>query len=196
MSYAHTALPGKEVIRFFNDLSENVAQLVSLPTGSEPGFMDKSMQGGELWTKELLRAVGTCQVFVALMSDPYVRSEWCSREWFAFSRRNVTSASRDVIPHRTGMIPVWWTPVPMNRLPDAVTRVQFFSPRAMPGENITARYESDGVYGLMRQRKDALYKGVVWHLAQSIAKFHFSCAVESRILHERELHDIFREAAS
>lgn len=196
LSYAHTAPPGKEVIKFFADLSEDVAAQVSLPTGSEPGFMNKSMHAGSLWAEDLLSAVGTCQVFVALLSDPYVASEWCSREWFAFSQRKVTNVSGDVNPHRTGMIPVWWTPVPMHRLPAAVTKVQFFSPRAMPGENIAARYESDGVYGLMRRRKEALYRGVVWHLAQSIAEFHFSCEVASQILREGELHDIFREAPS
>jgi TIR domain len=193
-SYAHAGQPSPLVVNFFNDLSVDVAELVGMSTGSDPGFMDQSMVGGARWTGELLNAVGTCQVFIALLSGPYVASPWCGREWFAFSRRKVISRSGDDATFQTGMIPViWTTPMPdEQRLPLAVTQVQRFSPRELQGEDVRA-YEANGVYGLLRQDLVAQYRWVVWRLAQSIADFHFAYRVEPLVLSEDELDDIFRE---
>jgi hypothetical protein len=194
-SYAHAGTPSPYVIEFFNDLSVDVAELVGMPAGSDPGFMDQSMPGGASWTGELLNAVGTCQVFIALLSGPYVQSPWCGKEWFAFSRRKVISRGGDHATFRTGMIPViWTTPMPgEQRLPLAITRVQRFSPRELHGEDVRGPYEANGVYGLLRQKRVEQYQWVVWRLAQSIAEFHFACQVEPLVLREDELHDIFRE---
>jgi hypothetical protein len=194
-SYAHAGQPSPFVVDFFNDLSVDVAELVGMPTGSDPGWMDRSMAGGESWTGELLYAVGTCQVFVALLSGPYVASPWCGKEWYAFSRRKVISRTGDHATFQTGMIPVsWTTPMPdEHRMPASVTRVQRFSPRERHGEDMRGAYEADGVYGLLRQRLETEYRWVVWRLAQSIAEFHFAYQVEPLVLREDELHDIFRE---
>ena len=202
LSYAHSAWqraqgaqpePNQRIAEFFDDLSENVAQLVAKPPGADPGFMDRSIPGGSRWTPELLEAVGTCQVFVALLSDPYVSSEWCGKEWYAFSQRIVTSRAGDGIGHQTGIIPVIWTPVPDTRLPKAVRDVQRFSPRGLPDVNIPARYGTDGIFGLKNIGLDTFYQSVVWRLAQRIAEFHFGYVVEPRVIRERELRDIFRE---
>jgi TIR domain len=194
-SYAHAGQPSPLVVEFFNDLSVDVAELVGMPAGSDPGFMDQSMVGGATWGEELLNAVGTCQVFIALLSGPYVASSWCGKEWSAFSKRKVISRSGDDATFRTGMIPViWTTPMPdENRLPLPVTRVQRFSPRELNGENIRGPYEANGVYGLLRQNLLEQYRWVVWRLAQSIAEFHFAYRVEPLVLREHDLGDIFRE---
>jgi hypothetical protein len=202
LSYAHSAWhrsqgaqpdPNQRIAEFFDDLSENVAQLVARPPGADPGFMDRAMVGGTRWTPELLEAVGTCQVFVALLSHPYVSSQWCSREWYAFSQRTVTSPAGDGSGHQTGIIPVIWTPVPEARLPKVVREVQRFSPRGLPDADIPARYESDGVFGLKNIGLDTFYQSVVWRLAQRIAEFHFGHVVEARVMRESDLRDIFRE---
>ncbi|MGH8940007.1 MAG: TIR-like protein FxsC, partial [Actinomycetes bacterium] len=39
----------RHVLRLFQDLSENVNQLLALPSGRDPGFMDLTMSGGEEW---------------------------------------------------------------------------------------------------------------------------------------------------
>jgi TIR domain len=185
--------PNRRTSKFFDDLSENVAELVSRPVGSEPGFMDRSIASGTNWPDELLAAVGRCQVFVALLSDPYVASSWCSKEWYAFSRRTVYRRAREGRTDETGIIPVIWTPAPDNRLPAVVSKVQRFSPRGLPEADVAARYNADGVYGLMRTGQDMLYDVVVWRLAQRIAEFHFGHEVEERILCQDELRDFFRE---
>jgi hypothetical protein len=205
LSYAHAAWqrsqgsqpePNQRIADFFDDLSENVAELVARPAGADPGFMDRSIPGGSRWTPELLEAVGTCQVFVALLSDPYVSSRWCSMEWYAFSQRKVTSRTGDGAANQTGTIPVIWTPVPDARLPAVVRAVQRFSPRGLPDVNIPAPYEANGVFGLKNLGLDTHYQGVVWRLAQRIAEFHFGYMVEPRIMREHELRDIFRENPS
>ena len=74
--------------RFFFDLRENVGQLITLTTGEDFGFMDTRIQAGMQWADVLLHAAGTCQVLIALLSAPYLKSKWCGMEWCAFSRRS------------------------------------------------------------------------------------------------------------
>jgi TIR domain len=200
LSYAHTARrparagPNQWIVKFFDDLSENVAELVARPAGADPGFMDRSIPGGTRWTEELLAAVGSCQVFVALLSGPYLASEWCGREWYAFSQRKVNSRAVNGVATQTGIIPViWTTPAPADQLPGVVSNVQRFSPSSLPDAETAERYETDGVYGLMRLRQDLHYEVVVWRLAQHIAEFHFAHVVESQVLRKDDLRDIFRE---
>lgn len=183
--------PDQRIIKFFNDLSENVAQLVSRPVGSDPGFMDRSIAAGAYWTDELLAALGRCKAFVALLSDPYIASHWCRMEWYAFSQRKVTRTTGDGKVAHSGIIPVIWTPVPDHRLPPAVTEVERFSPRGLPDVHIAARYEANGVYGLLRMGQDDLYEVLVWRLARRIAEFHFSHVVEELILCQDDLRDPF-----
>jgi hypothetical protein len=196
LSYAHAHHrdePNKRIIEFFNDLSEDVAELVATPAGSDPGFIDRSMTGGTRWSSELLKAIGTCKVLVALLSDPYVTSSWCGMEWCAFARREVTRKVGDRSDNETGIIPVVWTPVPANRLPAVVAEVQRFSPRGLPDVNVPALYAVEGVYGFMRMGQEMHYRAVVWRLAQTIAEFHFGHEVGSLILGPEDLVDVFRE---
>jgi hypothetical protein len=203
LSYAHSVEgfqpkgppqePNRRVMTFFDDLSENVAELVSRPPGLDPGYMDRSMHGGVRWTNELLRAIGTCHVFVALLSASYFVSTWCSKEWFAFSQRDVVRQSNDGPDHQTAIIPVIWAPLPHDRIPAVVNSVQRFSPSGLVNADITAQYDENGVVGLLRMQQESAYQTVVWRLAQRIATIHYSHRVEPRPLHESELCDIFRE---
>jgi hypothetical protein len=193
LSYARDGRATQYVADFFKDLSDDVAQLVGRPAGSDPGFMDRSVQGGALWLSDLLHAVGSCQVFVALLSDPYVASEWCSKEWYAFSQRPVRSRDTDEVTNRTGIVPILWAPMPERPPPRVISAVQRFEPRGLEGEDISARYRVEGVYGLKRLNRIDLYQGVVWHLAQAIARFNFAYKVESLVLEPDNLRDIFRE---
>lgn len=188
--------PNEAVIRFFEDLSEDVAQLISRPPGSDPGFMDRSMRGGVKWTDELLTAVGTSQVLVALLSDPFINSTWCGMEWHAFSQRPVRprpGAKRD---HQTGIIPVLWAPYPDDRTPKAVSEVQRFSPSGLPDPSISARYEMEGVLGLIRTGPESSYRALVWRLALRIADFLESHRVEPREFASDQLRNVFREEES
>jgi hypothetical protein len=179
----------RRIYRFFNDLSENVAELVSRPVGSVPGYIDVTGARSTRWTSELLEAIGTCQVFVPLLSRPYIESSWCGQEWYAFSRRRVVAhgASRP-----TGIIPVLWAgPLSDELMPTEIVNSSRFIPEgSFDGIDLAARYESEGVLGLL-QTQEELYHAVIWRLAQKIADVFYDCAVDPQIIDPRNLYDVF-----
>lgn len=204
LSYAHSTLsaqdleslgPDHDVVRFFSDLSKQVAGLVSRRTGADPGFMDWSISAGRKWTNELLWAIGNCEVFIALLSGPYTSSHWCGKEWFGYCQRRVISDGR---PNpRLPIIPVVWAPYPEELTPKVILDVQRFSPGVVPGINVRAEYELYGVSGLLWNLREASYRAVVWRLAQEIARFHHSKnSVEPRTLSEDELYNAFQESGT
>jgi|SRR5689334_11353924 len=184
-----------QVVKFFQDLSMHVGGLTVRRPGSDPGFMDLSMDPGSEWRGELLEAVGTCKVFVALLSPSYTASEWCAKEWDAFSRRKVTGGEPGG-RYRTGIIPVVWSPYPINMFPQVIRRKQWFSPEGLPGMDLMAEYQEYGISGLMWLRREDAYRGVIVRLAQHIARFYHSYEVRPQVLREDELENIFRERES
>jgi TIR domain-containing protein len=175
--------PDKDVITFFNDLSDNVARLVSRRAGADPGFMDRSIRPGQRWTEELLHAVGTCDVFVPLLCVPYTSSRWCGMEWYAFSQRNGAGGA---------IIPVIWAPFSEQRIPAIVNQVQRFSPGDLPDVEAQAEYEQHGVSGLIWLMRMVPYRWVVWRLAREIAQRHHGIhTVDQRTLGEDELRNAF-----
>ncbi|MBR7833238.1 toll/interleukin-1 receptor domain-containing protein [Actinospica durhamensis] len=66
----------------------------------------QAMRSGRDWEREILRAVGSCQVFVDLRSNPYSHSPWCGREWTAFTRRRCWS--RTTRERTATNAAVWW----------------------------------------------------------------------------------------
>jgi hypothetical protein len=185
--------PNDQVVRFFGDLSVNVAELVYRRPGADPGFMDRSMRGGGRWTDELLRAVGGCQVFVPLLSAAYLSSEWCGMEWHAFSQRKVTKLEESAPSLQTCIIPVAWVSVPETDVPPCVSAVQQFLPDDLPDPDTGRRYKTDGVFGLLRMHQEAPYQAVVWRLAVRIRDIYNSHSVEPRTFGRAELRNIFQE---
>jgi hypothetical protein len=177
---------------FFEELSENVAQLVSVPAGIGTGYMDRSIASGTQWTPELLNAIGTCQVFVALLSAPYINSLWCAQEWSAFSQREVVPRSGEAAQN-TAIIPVIWAPFAEKVTPPTIDAIQRFSPNGLRDLDIVRQYHVYGMQGLMQAGLTGSYQTVVWELARQIATVHRSHWVRPQTFHENELHDIFRE---
>jgi len=205
LSYAHPGEsrgpgpprePSRHVIKFFDDLSETVAELVPRQPGSYPGYLDRSIPDGGHWTHELLEAIGTCQVFVALLSPSYFISPWCSMEWYAFSQRKAERRAGTAPDHETGIIPVIWAPFPHEPVPAVVNEIQRFMPHGLPDPRIAAQYEREGVFGLLHMRQEPSYQAVVWRLAQRIAKRRASHRVDPCTFRQSELRDIFREQRS
>ncbi|WP_233510007.1 TIR-like protein FxsC [Actinomadura craniellae] len=202
LSYAHTGRgkrsagpaqePNRQVIKFFDDLSDNLSQLVSRPPGADPGFIDRSIPDGGRWSDELMHAVGTCQIFVALLSMPYLTSEWCGMEWHAFSQRTVTKLRESGSDRTTAILPVLWAPTPREIIPPVVSKVQRFTPAGLPDPNYTEHYRNEGVFGLTKTSPDA-YEAIVWQLARRISDLHYSHRVEPRALQRDQLRNIFLE---
>jgi hypothetical protein len=202
LSYAHSQVINRDrerryernrrFTRFFDDLSDNVAELVSRPAGSDPGYMDdRSITSGQRWNAELLRAIGTCQIFVALLSPNYFTSLWCGFEWHAFAQRQVITYPEREKSNQAAIIPVIWAPIHED-VPAIVKEIQWFYPHDSSNSNIAARYESDGILGLLQLDPDA-YQAVVWQLAKRIAEICHDHRVEPRLFQVGELRNIFKE---
>jgi hypothetical protein len=181
---------------FFNDLSRNVGQLVYRPPGADPGFIDRQMRTGVEWEQEILRAVGTCQVFVALISDPYVHRPWCGREWHAYAQRQTWSRVDRRPVETKGLLPVVWAPSPEESKPKIITARQLFVPRGLQDTLIGEQYLEEGIFGLLTVAPEA-YRATVWRLAQEIQRLIFGYWVEPRIPGGIEaLQNVFDEGES
>jgi hypothetical protein len=170
--------PNRDVVRLFDDLTELVSELTGTPGGADPGFMDRSMEGGDLWQRSVLEAAGTCQVMVCLMSPAFLfQSTWNPREWDLFSRRRVVPRNPTGPRTETAIVPVLWTPV-SQPLPRPVAEVNMFTPLGLPDEDWTAHYLSDGLLGVIRTGRTEIYDAIVWKLARHIQRVHQSFWVE------------------
>lgn len=164
------------VLRFHQGLCNHVRQLVGTHTGAIPGFIDQQMPGGTGWRAEIIHMLRNTSVFVALLSADYVDSEWCGKEWQAFSQRSFTRRDGKASSSQAAILPVIWSPLPRIRIPPAVQEVQRFAPQIVAGDEIRASYAHNGIYGLAIA-ENRHYQALVWHLAQLIADFYhtFDC---------------------
>jgi TIR domain len=180
--------------RFFRDLADNVALLIPRRADVPAGFMDQRIRGGVRWTDELLHAVGTCQVLVALLSASYMRSEWCRMEWHAFSLREVSRIpGADASPRQGCIVPVIWAPL-HSEPPEHVRLTQTFSPDPEPDPRADGHYKRNGVIGLMKVRRlNDYYEIVAWQLALHIADILYSQRTEHRKFEEKELRRVLED---
>jgi hypothetical protein len=186
--------PDEHVERFFNELWENVGELISGPAGVPPGYMDREMRGGMWWTDELMSAVGTCQILVALLSARYLNSQWCRMEWHAFSQRTVRRLDgADRSSHQSCIVPVIWAPF-SSPLPDHIRPTLVFRPQREPNRRVPGQYEENGIFGLMRMGEPKnSYQIVAWQLAMTIAKIYHGQRTEPRVFELAELRECLPE---
>ena len=171
--------PGPEVRLFFQHLTEDVGELIGAPLGYDPGYLDRADSVGTDWERQLLTAIGTCQVLICLMSGPLLRdSKWCAREWHAFARRKVSPNSAQARTGEKAIVPVIWHPLDHTvRLPPVVARVGLFVPPDLPDPGYETAYRKDGLLGLMRTGQDKAYRAIVWKLAMHVNRVRQSCVV-------------------
>jgi hypothetical protein len=180
--------------QFFEALCAVMAQLVYLPIGCDRGFMDtEGLPGGMNWPEELIRALGSCQVLVGLLSMPYLKSDWCGREWHAFALRHKESAA-GASPNQGCIIPVRWTPLvgpPPTVLSD---HVNVFEPKdVLRIPNLRQRYNAVGIFRLMQEGEEEAVGEIVWQLARKIQETYYSQRLEPRRFTPGDLVNVFRE---
>ncbi|WP_166661402.1 TIR-like protein FxsC [Paractinoplanes brasiliensis] len=169
--------PNRFVMQFFDELSENVNNLIGSMPGRDPGFLDVARGGGELWERQLLHAAGTCQVFICLLSTPYLTgSQWCAREWDLFTRREVRPRHSLAQPYETAVVPVLWTPL-STPLPPVVSDVNLFVPTRLR-DDYRAEYQAEGLLGLLRTGQRLVFDTVVWRIAQRVVDIRHNYWVE------------------
>ncbi|HEY0531304.1 MAG TPA: TIR-like protein FxsC [Actinoplanes sp.] len=184
------------VTRFFDDLTADVNDLIGSVPGRDPGFLDVAGDGGVLWRRRLLHAVGTCHVFICLLSAPYLhQSEWCAREWDLFARRSVKPRVSDADPAESAIVPVLWTPL-TGDVPEVVADVNYFVPARLPPDD-RAAYRAEGMLGLLKTGQENVYQAIVWRLAQHVERIRRTYRVEPLYLQsEDDLRTTFERGGS
>lgn len=178
LSYAHLPRNGSEeadpdlwVHRLFCDLCEHIQNMTA--HAGAPGFMDRSMRAGQIWSHELADSLVGCRVFVPLYSPRYFISSWCGKEWTVFGRRQARYRIEGQRGTPSAVVPALWSPVPDHQLPDTVKQIQYAHPE------LGQKYRSFGLYGLAKLssfRND--YQKAVLHLARRIVEVGESIIVE------------------
>jgi hypothetical protein len=182
LSYARTAgeVPDTFVRQLFADLEQHLRQLLNSLPGQSLGFMDMTMRGGELWERRVLRAAGTSQVFIALLSNRFLNgSSWCATEWDVFARREIKPRATAYSVDETAILPVLWAPI-TEPIPDLVEAVQRFTPQRLPNPGYAESFEAWGIYGLQTQDPEA-YRSIVWSLALRIQSMFAAQYVEPSV---------------
>ncbi|GIJ81260.1 TIR domain-containing protein [Micromonospora phaseoli] len=186
---APRAEASRHVPQFFDDLSMNVNELLGLPGGEVAGYVDLTLDGGERWQDQVLHAVGTCQVFISLLSPSYFASRWCAMEWDAFARRRTTDRRSGAPVPSTGFLPLSWVPT-SKAIPQPIAEINTFGAALDP--EVRRHYQAEGLYGLMTMRLDHEYAQVVWRVAMQIAQMCQEQTVEPDVpLTAYDLKDTF-----
>jgi hypothetical protein len=170
---------GKEVLQFFEDLTDDVGELIGAPLDYKPGYLDRADSFGTVWEQQLLTAIGTCQVLVCLLSEPLLRdSEWCAREWHAFARRKISPNPALSRTGESAIVPVIWMPLGLAfELPPAVSQIGYYIPPDLPDPGYETAYRQNGLLGLIRSGQNKAYRAIVWKLAMHVNRVRQSCVV-------------------
>jgi hypothetical protein len=170
---------GKEVLQFFDDLTDDVGELIGAPLNYKPGYLDRADSFGTEWERQLLTAIGTCQVLVCLLSEPLLRdSEWCAREWHAFARREIIRDPALAREHQRAIVPVIWMPLhPTLELPKRVSQIGIYFPPGLPDPGYETAYRENGLLGLIRSGQHTAYRAIVWKIAMHVDHVRRSCLV-------------------
>jgi aminoglycoside 3-N-acetyltransferase len=194
ISYAHTGSAADAMaLRFYNELRAQMQILVAVPMGTTLGFFDQDgIDPAVLWDEELAEALGTCQVLVPLLCIPYLSSEWCAKEWHAFTlRKGEPIPGAGASPNLSPILVVRWAPIPFA-LPDAVGKPQFFTPtntRLQP--DLVKLYEEEGLFHLLEAGDKESSNTIIWQLAKHIQRMYYSQRLQAKKFRQTDLRNVF-----
>jgi hypothetical protein len=107
LSYAHGENDDL-VAAFFEDLCAEVRTYTGDDQNEQVGFLDNdALRAGASWPTDVIDAVSTCRVFVALCSPRYFRSEPCGKEWAVFGWR-LAAYTRATNHRAPALMPLLW----------------------------------------------------------------------------------------
>nr|WSX76364.1 toll/interleukin-1 receptor domain-containing protein [Streptomyces sp. NBC_00899] len=113
-----------ELVRDFHKRPEDELQIKRGRTPAPAGFLDReSLHLGGLWAPELRDALRTTRFLVALLSDDYLGSRWCGREWAVMSER-LAAVQEATGRQPVAIIPLFWVH-PRRPLPAAVESLMY-----------------------------------------------------------------------
>ena len=144
--------------KLFDDLRDKVYNLVG---SSNPGFRDVQVPLAAEWPGELAEALASCRVFVPVLWPPYFTSEFCGKEWEAFTRRARMHPEHGAV--HAAMVPLLWSPFRLDELPPQFSNMNLIPP------GLSQRYQDYGIYGLMTLKSNQrAYEDSLFALAKVI----------------------------
>ncbi|GAA2243064.1 hypothetical protein GCM10010368_04870 [Streptomyces roseiscleroticus] len=96
------------VTDFFGDLCNEIRHTTTL-AADDIGYQYMGMRVATEWRKELTDALGSCKVFLAMISPRYFANDFCGKEWWVFAERqrmHIESTPCSESPQF--IIPVMW----------------------------------------------------------------------------------------
>ena len=82
-----------------------------------PGVSDREIPIGDNWRRFISHMLAEAHVLIALVSTPYLDSDWCGKEWAVFSQRAVHTRP-PLLPETSATASGCWapsTPTPLRR---------------------------------------------------------------------------------
>lgn len=146
-SYDERAVDGDRVEDFHNALLRDV-RIYMAEHARPTAFLSRHIIPGRPWEKELMTACCTAKVLLAVLTDGYVISKWCSREWAIFEERGKRTAVAGAEPPPS-ILPVQWVPF-RDRPPAAVRAVQNLAWLVIEDQSRARTYRDRGLLYLMR----------------------------------------------
>ncbi|MEU9915889.1 toll/interleukin-1 receptor domain-containing protein [Streptomyces sp. NPDC051001] len=163
---SYSELPAKRsyVERFHLDVKEEVEGRLGLRTACD-AFLDRlSMKSNDEWRYRIQEGACLTRTMLVLYSPRYFNSDWCAREWTAFTER--VRRHREVHggdgEHRVGVV---WRRGPAD-LPEVVGNGQFLT-----GDH-GSMYEEHGLFHLVPEKDEAPsqeYKDFVRKVGKKLA---------------------------
>lgn len=152
------------VQRFFQDLSTEVRLRAGLSRDEVVGFVDRTIQVGERWPRQVGEALASCGSFVALMAPRYFQSEACGREWWTFQERADRYEAAAKVDSSL-LKPLMWVPTPPTKMHPVAEPIQYYS-------NVLGdMYQRVGIRQIMRlQRCRDDYRSFVFELAGQVVE--------------------------
>jgi FxsC-like protein len=151
--------------KFFTSLCDAIVDVRTerkLPVPDDVGFFDqRQLELGEDWDASLVQGIQSSNVFVAVASNEYFKSEYCGKEWQLFHQRLSTGAARPLPPL---IKPIYWTPVKLAALPPGITEGQMLRGDPAAVENI------EGYKFLLKHfvEQEDRWNGLIRSLAEEI----------------------------
>ncbi|QNP73395.1 toll/interleukin-1 receptor domain-containing protein [Streptomyces roseirectus] len=129
-------------------------------TATHEGFLNVgSIRLGQGWRRTIGSALGRARFLVVLLTDDYLSSPWCAREWAVMKER-----TRQALPAEpVSILPLFWTRL-TRELPDDVAELQ------LRMATLGAAYTETCLVDLMRgdaQTYEKFVIGLTDHMIQS-----------------------------
>lgn len=153
------------LLKFFNDLSEEVRTLRGYAVGTAVGFFDqREIELGEEWDPTIVAALNSSKVLLSIASPAYFKSDYCGKEVALFSQR--LPAVRPAQGHAPVIKSLVWAPFKTADVPPPLRARQFTI------GDVHALHNTKGFRHLIKQLADyqTTYNDLVFQLAQDIVQ--------------------------